>query len=452
MVSDPGSFRDPSSRVIIDGARVLRLLDERGVEAWEALASSDFFGRAVAAGELIDAAPLDGRRHGAAGALEHPRLPLVTYPYEWTFSMLKDAALLHLRLLEEALAEGLTIKDGTPFNIQFRQGAPVFIDIGSLEPYREGDPWMGYRQFSRQFLFPLMMRSWAGVPFQPWLRGRLDGPTPSEMRRLLPPLRRLMPGALTNVSLQARLESRSAGRPVRRDLQRAGFGKDLILANLRRLGKLVASLGWEPSPQGWAGYHTCDHVARDRQAKAEFLRQVLARRSPARVLDLGANDGHFSQIAGDRGALAMAVDADEPVLDELYSRSRGSEVAVVLSDIADPSPSQGWAGTERPGLWARARPDLVIAYGVVHHLVYTSSIPPRAVTEWLRGFDSVVALEYVAPEDEMVDRLTANKRADELHPNRGEQEFRAVLSDLFDVGAEQRLETPTRVLYELLPR
>ncbi len=169
---DPGSFRDPASRVVLDGDNVLRLLDERGLEAWRALSATKFFTSAVADGRVIDAVEVTDPPAGSAGALRHPRLPFISYPYEWTFSMLKDAALLQLDLLEGALGAGITIKDSTPFNIQFRDGKPVFIDIGSFEAYQPGEPWIGYRQFTRQYLFPLMLRAWRDVPYQPWLRGR----------------------------------------------------------------------------------------------------------------------------------------------------------------------------------------------------------------------------------------------------------------------------------------
>jgi len=216
MVSaDPGSFRDPASRVVYDGSRVLRLLDKRGLEAWQALKATPFFGKAVADGRLIQTEETSEFPGDATGALEHPRLPLITYPYEWTFSMLKDAALLQLDLLADALADGITIKDATPFNIQFVSGRPIFIDLGSFEAYRSGEPWIGYRQFTRQFLFPLMLRAWVGLAFQPWLRGDMEGPTAGEMKLLLSKGQKLRPSALMHVSLQARMEDRMSGAAVR---------------------------------------------------------------------------------------------------------------------------------------------------------------------------------------------------------------------------------------------
>ena len=449
--ADPGSFRDPASRIVHDDGRVLRLLDTRGLEAWRALSKSEFFKRAVNDGRLIPSEEVPAPA-GSAGAVEHPRLPFISYPYEWTFAMLKDAALLQLDLLAEALAEGLTIKDATPFNIQFHEGSPIFIDVGSFEPYQPGEAWIGYRQFTRQFLFPLMMRAWADLPFQPWLRGDMEGPTAAQVRQMLPLSKRMRPSTLMHVSLQARMEDRMSGQSVRQDLKKAGFSADLILANVKKLRSVIQGLNPSDVVTTWSDYRACEHVERDRDAKAGFLRELLGRHEPDRVLDLGANDGHFSLIAAEHGAHAIAVDGDERILDDLYSRSAGEPVSIVITDLTNPTPSQGWAGEERPSLALRARPDMVVAYGLIHHLIYTASIPPSSVVSWLREFDCPVALEFVSPEDEMIGKLTANKLESELHPGRSETEFRTVLKDRYEITSEKPLSGGTRILFELTPR
>lgn len=448
---DPGSFRDPSSRVVIDGDKVLRLLDERGLADWRALSATDFFRTAVADGRLIESVEVDPP-DGSTAALAHPRLEFISYPYEWTFTMLRHAALLQLDLLEDALEVGLTIKDATPYNIQFVDGRPTFIDIGSFEPYRPGEPWIGYRQFTRQFLFPLMLRAWVGVPFQPWLRGDLEGPTADQMAKLLPGGKRFNTSALLHVRLQARMESRMGDRSVRRELGEAGFTADLILSNVRKLKKLVASLEWDESDQGWSTYVECNHVARDRAMKGEFLGTALSKLGSRRVIDLGANDGHFARMAAGKGALAIAVDSHEPVLDALYRSNPGRGLSIVLTDLANPSPSQGWAGQERPSLVARASPDLVIAYGLIHHLMYGASIPPREVVRWLASFNCPVLVEFVSPADEMVIKLVGNKLPHELHPGGEEGDFRALIDESFVVAAEQSLGEGTRILFALEPR
>lgn len=447
--ADPGSFRDPASHIVFADGRVVRLLDERGLAGWKALSSSTFFATAIADGRLIGSEEIDPPSPDVAGALQHPLIPFISYPYEWTFSMLKDAALLQLDLLAEALGEGLTMKDATPYNIQFVDGRPVFIDIGSFEPYAAGEPWIGYRQFTRQFLFPLMMRADAGIPFQPWLRGSPEGPTAGDMTKLLGFWKRKRPSTLLHVSLQARMEERLSGTAVRSELKTAGFNADLILANVAKLRRLVEGLVWDGGGAGWIEYEGCSHVGRDRDTKTTFLDAALKDLNPGRVLDLGANDCHFAERAAAAGAAAIAVDGDEPVLDAVYRR--GSPVAIVLSDLNNPSPSQGWAEKERPGLAQRSRPDLVIAYGLIHHLIYTASIPPASVLDWLAGFECPVLVEFVAPDDEMVARLTANKMEFELHPGRSQDEFEGALKERFTIAATETLGEGSRTLYRLMP-
>jgi SAM-dependent methyltransferase len=243
-----------------------------------------------------------------------------------------------------------------------------------------------------------------------------------------------------------------AGRSVRDDLKTAGFSAELIQANVRKLRSLVSSFEWAHSGEGWSGYGSCDHVSRDRTAKSEFLKSAIERTHPRRVLDLGANDGHFSKMAAEAGADIIAVDSDEAVLDDLYRRSEGLSIAVVLTDLANPSPAQGWAGTERSSVADRAHPDLVIAYGLIHHLIYHASIPPREVVRWLRMFECPVVVEFVSPADEMVGKLIGNKLAHELHPNRDEVNFRALAEEIFDIVDETNLSSGTRALFSLQPR
>ncbi|MGH8945165.1 MAG: methyltransferase, partial [Acidimicrobiia bacterium] len=329
---------------------------------------------------------------------------------------------------------------------------PIFIDLGSFEPYRKGEPWIGYRQFTRQFLFPLMLRSWVGIPFQPWLRGDMEGPSSIEMKTLLPAWRKFQPAALLHVVLQARMERRLSGRAMRDQLKKAGFTSDMIVANIRGLRRLVESFQWKPSTDGWSSYQSCGHVAGDRIEKSRFLTAALERVRPEQVVDLGANDGHFSKICMDNGAHAIAVDGDEAVLDDLYRQSSGRALSVVLSDLTDPSPSQGWAGVERPGLFQRIRPDLVVAFGLIHHLIYTSSIPPRSVMDWLYRFGCPVLVEFVSPADEMVNRLVGNKLPEELHQGTDEESFRNMMARRFEVTSEHILGSGTRIIFELHPR
>jgi len=212
---EPGSFRDPDSRVFTSNGRVLRLLSEQGLADWRALSSSPLFeeleqdGSLVGTREVEAIADVPGAIHGGvAGVLEHDVIPFVSYPYEWSFSMLRDAALLQLALVRRAIEAGMILKDSSPYNVQFKGAEPTFIDVGSFEQLREGEPWAGYRQFCMLFLYPLLLQAWKDVPFQPWLRGSLDGISPHECRSLLSPRDRFRRGTFTHVVMHDRLERR----------------------------------------------------------------------------------------------------------------------------------------------------------------------------------------------------------------------------------------------------
>ncbi len=459
MARDPGSFRDPSSQVVIDGDRVLRLLDERGHDAWKTLAATDFFEDLVRRGWLVGTRPAElptGHGDHWVAALEHDRIPFVSYPYEWSFSMLRQAALLTLDILEAALAEDMILKDATPFNVQWFGGRPVFIDVGSFEPLETGDAWIGYRQFCRQFLYPLMLTAYKDIPFRPWLRGRLDGISAVEFRRMLRPRDLLRKGVLLHVSLQARAEQRYAAtvRNVRDEMKQAGFSKDLIINNVRGLRKVVERLVSPARDTEWTDYAGQDHVVRQRSQKADFLRDVVDALQPDLVWDLGANDGHFSRIAAEAGAYVVAADADEGTSDRLfralYEEGNRSILPLVM-DVTDPSPATGWRARERTPLEARGVPDLIVMNAVIHHMVIGGNVPMREVVRWLSDLGAEVVIEFVPVGDPMTDRLLANKRLAEIHRDYTEEAFRALALASFEIVNESAVGDSTRRLFHLRP-
>ena len=391
------------------------------------------------------------------GLLEHARVPFVSYPYEWTFSMLRDAALLQLRLLRLALDEGLTMKDASPYNVQWRGAEPVFIDVGSFERPGEGEPWAGYRQFCALYLYPLLLQAYKGVPFQPWLRGSLDGIEPGDARALMSARDLLRRGVLTHVVLHSRLERRHAERPasVRAELREAGFKHELVAANVRRLEKLVRRLEWKPGASGWSAYGAATSYAEDDAARKEaFVREALAARDWRLAWDLGSNDGRFARIAAERAGYVLALDGDAVVLDRLYQELRAAgdtRVQPLLVDLADPSPARGWRGVERGTLEARGRPDLVLCLALLHHLAIARNVPLDELVAWLRDLGATLVVEFVDPADPQAQRLLAAKRPG-AHGDYTRQRFERLLGDALEVERSETLGSGTRTLYLARPR
>ncbi|MGQ0849690.1 MAG: methyltransferase [Actinomycetota bacterium] len=447
---DPGSFRDPASRVGYEGNLVQRILTEQGQAHWAALERSRLFREWTASGGLIGthADPVN------VGVLNHDRIPFWSYPYEWSFSMLREAARLQLDILQAALADGLTLKDSTPYNIQFRGIRPVFIDIGSFRPYSDGEPWLGYGQFCRQFLYPIMIQAHAGIPFQPWLRGSLDGIDPEHARRVLGGPRRLRPGVTVDVVLQARATRRTASdRDLRGELTAAGFKPEMITANVRRLRRVIDQTEWSPSTSTWSEYAACGHVGKQRTAKAEFVQRVIGDRRRRLIWDLGANDGYFSRLVAPMADLVVAADADDVVVDQLFrslQQDGPGNILPLVFDLSDPSPGLGWRGRERRRFEDRAHPDLVLLLAIVHHLVIAGNLPIEEIIEWLASLQTEVVFEWVPPEDAMARRLMVSKRPEEIHPDYREGTFRSLLKGRFEVANETRIEG--RTLLHLIPR
>jgi hypothetical protein len=459
---EPASFRDPSGAVLYAGDHVLRGLDATAAEDWKALSTSRLLERRMADGSIVGtevakpATLADTELEGFAVVLAHERIPLVSYPYEWTFEMLRDAAVVHLEMLLDALDENLTTKDGYAYNMQWRGSKPVFIDIGSFERLQPGLPWAGYRQFCQTFLYPLLLQAYLEVPFQRYLLGSLEGLEASEVRRLLGGRNLARKGVLRHVHLQAMMQSRvTAGtESTKRELAKAGFSKELTRATLKKLLELVQGLKSKRSMSGWASYRTtCSYSDDDTAAKESFVTEIASDRRPALAWDLGCNDGWFSRLVAEHADQVVALDGDDVVVDALYQSLRKDGPANILPlvmDLVDPSPSRGWRLTERKAFTDRSQPDLVLALALVHHLSIGSNIPLDQVVDWFRSLGSPLLIEFVDRHDPMAKRLLGNKPA-QVHESYTKDNFEKALSGAFTVDRRLDLPSGRRTLYFALP-
>jgi hypothetical protein len=463
---DSGSFRDRDSRVFRHHGQVHRLLSERGLADWEALARTRFFPRLVASGKVVRSERVElppellRELPGSwAATLAHETLPFVSYPYEWSFAMLREAARLQLELVAEALAEDMTLKDASAYNLQWRGVEPVFIDVGSFQRLRQGDPWVGYLQFCQLFLYPLLLTAYKDVPFHPWLRGSIDGIAPEPFAALMSWRDRLRPGVLAHGVLQAKLQARTAGSggdgaSLRGELARSGFDKRLIVANVERLRRLVDGLQWQRARSTWSEYaQDNSYTPEDRERKQRFVTAAAARRRWGLAWDLGSNTGEYSRIAAAHAEWVVAMDADHLTVDRMFHALRRDGVRNVLplyNNLADPSPDLGWRGVERRSLEHRRRPELTLALALLHHLVLAANLPLAEVLDWMRGLGSHLVLEMVTKDDPMARRLLRDK--DDTYTDYVPEELERLLGARFEVLERLPLASGTRTLYSLAPR
>ncbi len=459
---EAGSFRDRNNQVFYRDGSVFRALSPTALAAWETLRATRFFTSFHTAGKIVQTErvhlpemPSPEAGIPWAGCLKHETIPFISYPYEWPFGMLKDAALLHLELLQAALSESLTLKDASAYNVQWVGARPVFIDVTSFEPLAPGEPWIGYRQFCALFLYPLILEAYRGIPFRPWLRGSIDGISSADCARMMSARDLFRPGVLLHVALQNRLQGQYADtkKEMKADLRAAGFNRALIEANVQRLHRLITGLTWGDAGSAkseWSEY--ADHNsydAADRQAKQRFVRTAVQSQERWRLVwDLGANTGDYSRIAAENANTVVAMDADALAIERLYRKLKGEANRTILPlvmNVADPSPNLGWRGLERKGLVERGRPDLVLCLALIHHVVISANIPMRDFVAWLAGLGASLVIEFVTKDDPMTRTLLRNKV--DQYPDYDLLCFEKTLADAFDIHRREALASGTRVLY-----
>jgi ribosomal protein L11 methylase PrmA len=456
---DRGSFRDPSGYVFFQNGSVYRTINPAAAESFGTVAASGVLAELASRNLILPFEDLDMASgafdafKGARGEIpvriiRHPRIKLISYPYEWVFSQLQDAALAHLDIQIAALDRNVVLSDATPYNMQFHEGKVVHIDLLSFRPYREGEPWAGYNQFCRMFLLPLLIEAWAGAPFQPLLRGRLDGVTFDEALAYLP--RRKLYTSLNgymHVKLQASMAQRSSSSDGQPGAKATALPKARYRAILSEMRHWIASLkSGRRSATYWRDYAKINSYSDAMKvAKLDFVREWAAKAKPAMVWDIGGNTGDYSLSALSGGAKSAAVlDSDLDSLEVCYRREKTAPILPLVMNLADPSPSLGWAQAERKGLAERDKPDGILALAVIHHMCISSNLPLEEVVRWFVGLAPSGVIEFVPKRDPMVKGLLRDR--DDIFLDYDEAHFRRYLGPLAKITEERSFEENGRLL------
>jgi ribosomal protein L11 methylase PrmA len=400
--SEPASYRDHRARIVYEDTEVYRIVFPSGAAGYRQVRPA--LNQLVAEGLLlacdeIDCAPF--ATLGAEHAIHHPRIPVVSYPYEWSFGMLKAAALLHLDLHLRALDLGATLTDGSAYNVQFLGTRPLFIDCTSIVPYEAGAYWDGYGQFCDQFLGPLLLASRGRVPFQRWYRGAPEGLPPEWVERALPLSARLRPAIALHIGMNAGARRRPGNAPTSRAKPLPLPGLRWLLRSLRRLIEDLKA--GPPMTASIVDYgRNSPHSQEYQNAKQRAVARFVADEKPACLLDVGCNTGTYSRLASSAGAVdVIAIDGDPWAVDEVFraGAASGARILPLVIDLQDPSPAQGWRGKERRTLDERMTCDAILALALVHHLCLTGKLPLAEVVEWFVTLAPTGLIEFVPLDD-----------------------------------------------------
>lgn len=421
-------------------------------EHYDLMMSSGFYAAAVEQGLLIAHEEVDchGASESAYKVLKPVQLPFISYPYEWSFSQLKDAGLLTLQLQKLAMEFGLSLKDASAYNVQFFQGAPIFIDTLSFEKFPEGRPWVAYKQFNQHFLAPLSLMSYRNVDLSKLLRIYVDG-IPLEIASSLLPLRtRFRPSLYVHIHLHAKLQRKhsddgdSAKKPRERSISRIG-----LLGIIDNLESGIRKLEWQPEGTEWSEYYDATNYTEDaRDEKSRLVEAYILEIEPRSVWDLGANTGVYSRLASSRGIDTLAFDVDPAAVEKNYREQRDRHerhILPLVMDLTNPSPNLGWNGEERASLRDRGPADLAMALALIHHLAISNNVPLDRVAEFFHGICRALIIEFVPKDDSQVKRLLSTR--EDIFPNYTREGFEDAFARFFTIRRATPIGGSARTLY-----
>ncbi len=448
------SFRDPSGFLFRRDGALYRQVNQFYQNDYDLLMQSGLYERLVKAKKLIphvevETAPaVPGRSYRV---IQPESVAFISYPYEWSFSQLKDAALLTLSIQKTALEFGLSLKDASAYNIQFHRGRPVLIDTLSFEAYQEGKTWVAYRQFCQHFLAPLALMALRDVRLNQLLRVYIDGVPLDLASELLPFKTRMQFGLLAHIHLHASAQKKYSDTPDQAQAQTQGrtFNKMSFLGLIDSLKKAVEGLKWEPKGTEWGDYYDATNYTRAAfDEKTEIVKEFLGKINPRQVWDLGANTGVFSRLAAEMGALTISSDIDPAAVEKNYRQMRTAKetnLLPLLLDLTNPSPGIGWDNKERDSFAERGPVDMVMALALVHHLAISNNVPFPDLAKYFAQLGRWLIVEFMPKEDSQVQRLLMTRV--DIFTDYHQQGFEEAFSETFTIHECRKIEGSKRLLY-----
>ena len=440
------SFRDPSGFMYVQDGKLLRQVNTCYQADYEFLFSSGLYDKLTRMKYLVPhtevaAVPLQSAFSFKVIAPEE--IPFISYPYEWSFSQLKDAALATLAIQKEALQAGMVLKDASAYNIQFSQGAPILIDTLSFTKYVEGSPWIAYRQFCQHFLAPLALMSKTDLRLSKLLINHIDGIPLDLCSRLLPRATRLNFGLLTHIHVHAKAQGRYADTSEAGDTdqpdRKMTVSRNGMVGLIDSLAATIQNLSLKVSGKDWADYYSdTNYTDNAFNAKKAIVHDLVHTLQPIIVLDLGANTGVFSQEAATvPGCFVLSTDIDPEAVELNYlqvKKARQENILPLVLDLTNPSPAIGWGNCERDAFYSRMHADVVLALALVHHLAIANNVPLADIAKTMALLGENLILEFVPKEDSQVKRLLRSR--DDIFDTYTLQGCIDAFSPLFELRAQ----------------
>ena len=444
------SFRDPSGFLFTDNGILYRQINRAYAEDYARLMDSGLYEKLVKAGALIphvETEQVSAESEAAFKVIQPERVPFISYPYEWSFSQLKDAALATLSIHKRALKLGMLLKDASAYNIQFVRGRAMLIDTLSFEIYKEGEPWMAYKQFCQHFLAPLALMSCRDVRLSQLLRVHIDGVPLDLASELLPFKTKFNFGLLTHIHVHAGSQKRYADKTV--EPRKGMMSQQAMIGLIESLESTIKKLTWQPAGTEWGAYYEATNYSDSAfEHKKQLVRAWAEEKKPTLVWDLGGNTGVFSREAAASGAFTVSFDIDPAAVEQNYQvvkKNKEQNLLPLVLDLTNPSPAIGWDHAERDSFGQRGPADMTLALAVIHHLAISNNVPLPQLAQFFAARTKWLVIEFVPKSDSQVKRLLSSRK--DIFPNYTREGFEAAFSERFKIHQAEPIHDSERTLY-----
>jgi hypothetical protein len=447
-----GSFRDPDGFIFYHEDRLCRAVTFLYKNNYDYLISSGLYADLVKQGWLIPHVEVeveDPAVNGMYKILEPERIEFISYPYEWSFSQLKDAALLTLQIQKMALEHGMSLKDASAYNIQFHNGRPVFIDTLSFELYAENQPWKAYRQFCQHFLAPISLMGYRDIRLNGLLKNYIDGIPLDLAHNLLPLKTKFNFGILLHIHLHSSAQKKYNSNSVKVSELNRKFPKNSFFVLLSTLKNTIEHIKWVPGGTEWGSYYEPGvHSSRYSDHKKELVSKFISLAKPDTLWDLGSNTGIYSRIASDSNVSVVAFDIDPSCVESSYrlvKSNKEQRILPLLLDLANPSPALGWANIERKSLSNRAPAGLIMGLALIHHLAISNNLPFVKIAQYFSELSDWLIIEFVPKEDEKVQIMLKNR--EDIFPGYTIEQFEEAFGEYYITMQKVAIDNSSRTLF-----
>jgi len=404
------SFRDPSGFIFSKNGKIYRQINPIFFNTFTFFLESGLYQDLVDSGFLV---PHEVVEKNKSNIIIFPyQLSFISYPYEWCFSQLKDAALLTLDIQLKALEYGMTLKDASAFNIQFENSNPIFIDTLSFEKYHEGEPWIAYRQFCQHFLAPLLLAKYTHMSSLKYSQLFIDGIPLDVAVSQLPLKAFLRPSVFIHIYLHSQAQKINSKKSFTTNKK---FSLNSLKGLINSLKSLVSSLNFGKEETEWGDYYTFTNYDKSSaQNKESIILKFIESAKPANLVDLGGNNGRYTRLALKSIKNCLLFDIDYNAIESSYKTSKKySEIGLnsYILDLVSPSPSIGWLNHERDSIFERIGADMVLALALIHHICISNNVPMSNVVKLFEKITRKwLIIEFVPKNDSQVQKLLNSRK------------------------------------------